>query len=127
MERFMNRTMSFPTRVGIGCALIFFILFAASASGQRVRDDAEPIYLSFTPSGEWLIASYYRTAMNRPGTDWGAWTVEWNKKTWEATKLEDATMPIAASRDGKWLAMAHYDRRIRRLGPHSKLALWKPG
>jgi hypothetical protein len=128
----MKLAMSLPSRskgmtLTAFAGLAAFVALATSASAQSLRDGAEPIYLAFTPNGEWLIASYYRAAMNRPGTDWGAWTIEWNTKTWEATRLLDVTMPIAASRDGKWLAMGQYDPRSRRTGPHAKLALWKPG
>ncbi len=108
-------------------AMLLAMAMASHASAQRFRDRAEPVYLTFTPDGQWLIASYYRQAMNRPGTDWNAWTVEWNTKTWEATYLPNATMPIAARSDSKMLAMAKYDRARTRIGPHTTLALWKPG
>jgi hypothetical protein len=53
--------------------------------------------------------------------------MEWNTETWKATELPNATMPIAESRDGKWLVMGLYDLKDRRIGPQAKLALLKPG
>lgn len=107
--------------------LLVAALAMASHALAQTRDLAEPVYMSFTPDGQWLIASYYRTAMNRPGTDWAAWTVVWNTKTWEATRSPDATMPFAMSADSKWLVLGKYDRKNRRIGPQSQPALWKPG
>ena len=111
-----------------GCCITLIVIAATlhTASAQR-PERGQPIQLSFSPDGEWLIAAYYRMPFNRPGTDWAAWTVLWNTKTWEAVPLPDATMPIAFSADGKRLAMGQYDRTPRGNFPPTNLALWKPG
>ncbi len=44
--------------------------------------------ITFSLDGQWLMASYYRSAMNRAGTDWTVWTVLWNLETGKRLRFQ---------------------------------------
>ena len=89
-------------------------------------------HLAINPDGTMVVASIFRPAQNRPGTDWGAWVTQWDVTTSEAVTIPNAYGPVAFSPDGKTIAMGIYEsnlppkRRGRRLS-HIRLALWRLG
>jgi len=134
---------------GLGMFLILFPV-AAHAAGAEVERDRRlrtthrtavsphdqryhrsgATSITFSPDGNRLAASYYVPAFNRPGTDWGAWTAQWDLKTGKRLVIPNAYYPVAFSPDGQTIAMGFYKRSRkpgRRMSPQVRLALWKPG
>lgn len=65
---------------------------------------------AFSQDNEKVAVSYYRAAMNRPGTDWFSFVATWDLKTGRRTIIGDTIGPVALSADGKWLVAGHYER-----------------
>jgi predicted amidohydrolase len=96
--------------------------FSHAHEGRRAR--ATVTSMAFSPDGQWLVAAYFRHAMNRPGTDWGARVAQWNLATGKRIIIPNACGPVAISRGGV-LAMNQYERL--RMSPKTRLALWELG
>ena len=119
--------------------LVVAIVAAVVVAGRPARRASSPhglgsrvpmvTSLVFSPDGKWVAASYFRYAINRPGTDWEAFVAEWEVEGKTRTIVPDAYAPIAFRPDSKALAMGIY-KRSRKLGymnPHAYLAIWDVG
>lgn len=86
--------------------------------------------VTFSPDDQQVAAAYYRPATNRPGTNWLAFTSQWNLKTGKRTINWTGIASMAFSPDGKTLAMGVHTRSREpgfRMWPQAKLALWRVG
>ena len=86
--------------------------------------------LAFSPDGRRLVASYFVYAFNRPGTDWGAWTAQWDIATGKRLVIPGTYHPVAFRSDGRLMAIGVYGRSGQRgqgMLPLTRLALWRPG
>jgi len=124
-------------RLAVGFLVLGIVIAAAAGrSPRRVSSPHSPAWrvptvssISFSPDGKWVAASYFRYAINRPGTDWRAFVAEWEVEGKTRTIVPDAYAPIAFRPDSKALAMGIY-KRFRKLGymnPHVRLAIWDVG
>ncbi|HYH63782.1 MAG TPA: hypothetical protein VD866_03695 [Urbifossiella sp.] len=104
--------------------------FLAVAAQPAGFGEPHVTYLAFSPDGKSLTATYYRHAINRPGTDWGSFGVTWDIATGRAMTLQNAIGSVAYSPDGKLLATGLVERSREpgfRNRPYVRLALWTPG
>ena len=91
------------------------------------RRHPEVVSVAFSPDGRRLAAGFFIAAANRPGTDWQAWTAQWNLETGQRRIYPNACGPVAFSADGQTLAMCVCERSGEdpaRMVPVSRLALW---
>ncbi len=104
--------------------------------GGKYRQKLKVVGLAFSSDGQKLMAGYYRAAMNRPGTDWGAWVAQWDLLTGERRIVKSAVAPIAfgdwpgVGKRGPMFAMGYYEEpreRWKRRRPIAKLGLWRLG
>jgi hypothetical protein len=109
---------------------LLFLPFLAVTAQPAGFGEAEVTHLAFGPDGKALTGAYFRHAINRPGTDWGAFGVTWDVATGRATTLPNVIGPVAYSPDGKVLATGLVERGRGpgfRSRPYVQLALWTPG
>ncbi|MEX2213079.1 MAG: hypothetical protein WD768_03060 [Phycisphaeraceae bacterium] len=89
------------------------------------------IDMDFSPDGKHLVAAYFRTARNRPGTDWIGFVAQWDLSTGKRTIIWNATAPLAFASDNKTIVLTTIEQEQgRRHHPStvsSTLGLWRIG
>ena len=86
--------------------------------------------LDVSSDGHKIVASFWKPAINRPGTDWGTWTAQWDLKKGTRTVYLKATAPVKFDETGTQLFMGTYQRsRVSgyRMGPIVSPAIWNIG
>jgi predicted amidohydrolase len=67
-------------------------------------------HIEMSRDGTRLAAAYFLPPINRPGTDWVAFVVQWDLQSGARTIIPDATHPIVFSPDGGRLVMGRFVR-----------------